>query len=143
MVRDREVPMWRAEIDHARRVMIIGTCLGIPCAELLASPANTREIAVVASGHCESAAAGGRRVSRFAGVVERNALPDGWADCIVGHCVLDEFETTLTAFSELARTRRGRRDAVDVRTGVGPPHRAQIGASCRRRDDLLALAELA
>jgi hypothetical protein len=62
------------------------------------------ETAVVASGHCESLAAIPGLTARAVGSVERNVLPDTWADCVVGHCVLDELDTPLAAFAELART---------------------------------------
>ena len=55
----------------------------------------------MAAGHCETL--GVSSSPQSVGTVEKNRLPDGWSDCIIGHCVLDELETPVSAFSELAR----------------------------------------
>ncbi|HXH83484.1 MAG TPA: hypothetical protein VNN07_11210 [Candidatus Tectomicrobia bacterium] len=103
-VREHELPLSEERVRRAQRLLIIGTCLGVPYASLLDGSTQPREVAIVISGHCDGVAAGSGPAPRLAGPVEKNRLPDGWADVVVGHCVLDEFETPLTAFTEVART---------------------------------------
>jgi hypothetical protein len=103
--RDVELPRFTRRIENVRRLLFIGSCLGAPLVDAVRSTVAETHVAVVASG-CSGGPEGVTTAHpsvTVAGTLDRIWLPTGWAECIVGHCVLDELPTPLTAFTELAR----------------------------------------
>lgn len=106
LVRESEVPLFSSRIAHVHRVLVIGSCLGLPLLDALHRTASAKRLAIVASNRAETCggvpALGAGLIA--AGSLEAILLPNGWAEGILGHCVLDELQSPRAAFIELART---------------------------------------
>ena len=106
LVREREVPLFSNRMANVRRVLMIGSCLGMPLLDALPRTASDQRLAMVApnpSETCGGVPALGHGLTA-AGSLEEILLPTGWAECILGHCVRDELQSPRAAFTELART---------------------------------------
>lgn len=105
LVRDFESPVIGRRIAAARHLLMIGSCLGLPPVEPVGRDMSLPEVAVITSAHCQALEPPSALAPGFwvAGTLSQNHLSDGWADCLVGHCVLDEFPSPRAAFLELAR----------------------------------------
>lgn len=105
LAQEVELPHFVMRIEGAHRVLVIGSCLGLPLIESVSPPFDGRELAVAVSGRCQAVEAASKLppTIRQAGSMERILLPGGWADSLVGQCVLDEVQNPTAAFSELAR----------------------------------------
>jgi hypothetical protein len=106
LVREREVPLFSNRMANVRRVLMIGSCLGMPLLDALPRTASDQRLAMVVPNPlktCGGVPALGHGLTA-AGSLEEILLPTGWAECILGHCVLDELQSPRAAFTELART---------------------------------------
>lgn len=105
-VRENEVSLFNSQRVHVHHLLIIGSCLGLPLLDTLHRTASDTRLAVVAPNRSETC--GGVPAScadlTAVGSLEAILLPNGWAEGIIGHCVLDELRTPRAAFTELART---------------------------------------
>lgn len=105
-VREREVPLFSNRMANVHHLLVIGSCLGMPLLNALYRTASETRLAVVAANRAEPCAGlpGSYTDLTVAGSLEDILLPDGWAEGILGHCVLDELQQPRAAFTELART---------------------------------------
>jgi hypothetical protein len=105
-VRESEVPLFRSRMAHVHYLLVIGSCLGMPLLDALHRTAHETRLAVVAANRAETCVGlpGSCTDLTVAGSLEDILLPDGWAEGILGHCVLDELQHPRAAFTELART---------------------------------------
>lgn len=105
-VREHEVSLFHSQMVNVHHLLVIGSCLGLPLLDALHRTASDTRLAVVAPNRLETCGnvLDGCADLTAAGSLEDILLPDGWAEGIVGHCVLDELETPRAAFTELART---------------------------------------
>ena len=124
--RDVELPRFTRRIENVRRLLFIGNCLSASLVDSVRSTvAEETHVAVVASG-CSGAPEGVTTVHSnvtVAGTLDRILLPTGWAEGIVGHCVLDELPTPGAAFTERARVIGGTRQ-LERAAEKGHRHRA-------------------
>jgi len=106
LVRESEVPLFSSRMAHVHRVLVIGSCLGMPQLDALHRTASDQRLAIVALNRAETCGGVPALCAGLtaAGSLEEIPLPNGWAECILGHCVLDELQRPLAAFTELART---------------------------------------
>lgn len=105
-VRESEGPLFRSRMANVWHLLVIGSCLGMPLLNVLHQTAHETRLAVVAANCAETCAGlpGSYTDLIVAGSLEDILLPDGWAEGILGHCVLDELQQPRAAFTELART---------------------------------------
>ena len=124
--RDVELPRFTRRIENVCRLLFIGNCLSASLVDSVRSTvAEETHVAVVASG-CSGAPEGVTTVHSnvtVAGTLDRILLPTGWAEGIVGHCVLDELPTPVAAFTERARVIGGTRQ-LERAAEKGHRHRA-------------------
>jgi hypothetical protein len=91
-VRASEVALFRSRMAPVRHVLVIGSCLGMPLLETWHRTAGETRLALVASDQaetCGSVPTSGADLIA-AGSLAHIQLPKGWAEGILGHCVLDE-----------------------------------------------------
>jgi hypothetical protein len=105
LVREHEVPLFSSRMANVHRVLVIGSCLGLPLLDALHRTARDTHLALVAPNRsevCGGVPALGAGLTA-AGSLEEILLPTGWAEGILGYCVLDELQSPRAAFTELAR----------------------------------------
>ena len=134
--RDVELPRFTRRIENVRRLLFLGNCLSASLVDSVRSTVAETHVAVVASG-CSGAPEGVTTVHSnvtVAGTLDRILLPTGWAEGIVGHCVLDELPTPVAAFTERARVIGGT-PATGARRRERPsaPSRWPLARRCATR----------
>jgi hypothetical protein len=106
LVREHEVPLYSSRMANVHRVLAISSCLGWPLLDALHRTARDTQLVLVAPNRaemCGGIPALGAGLTA-AGSLEEILLPNGWAQGILGHCILDELPHPRAAFTELART---------------------------------------
>lgn len=100
------MPLYSHRMANVHLGLVIGSCLGLPLFDALHRTARETQLALVAPNRaaiCGGFPAPGAGLTA-AGSLEEILLPNGWAQGILVHCILDELPHPRAAFTELART---------------------------------------